>query len=117
MSAGEYGGALDPDYENDYIDPNDPPYEEEEHVPARKRTSEEPRRKRRIKKVTVGLSKPQSADESETSKPQEFSLLSGLFGGEAKKKRKKKPNTLKGPTSKDMPPEPRYVSDIRLEGN
>ena len=109
--SGDYGGVLDPEYENDYIDPNDPPYEEEAPIP--KKLTDTLKRKRRFKKITVGLSKPQSADESQ---PEEFSLLSGLFGGETKKKRRKKPNTLKGPTSKDMPPEPRYVSDIRLEG-
>ena len=88
------------------LDPDDPNFDPDFESPVKPRVKKVPSKK---KKEGTKTSKPKSDGP-------ELSLLSGLFHGAVIKKRKKKPNTLKGPTKKDMPPEPRYPCDIVIDG-
>ncbi|XP_075240630.1 uncharacterized protein LOC142336032 [Convolutriloba macropyga] len=105
------------------IDPNDPPFEPSSIRPTSTskvsrgsgRTRGRKRKTDRRDRINAQTSQASSKAIPESNEVK-LSSLSGLFGGEVRVRRKKKPNAVNGPLRREMPPEPRYVSDIVIEG-
>ena len=104
-------------------DPADPPFRPPNFSSSSRPRGRGKKRKHEHQKVTgrTFQNKNQNSLENElilqgSKEVVQFSSLSGIFDNEVRIKRKKKPNSIYGPTRKEMPPDPRYVSEISIEG-